>query len=251
MTLDLSNTNNSSSKIKIKNNHFDFDLFSTPQFAAKYINQRKEDLTALLISQMSKGVSTFINIGAHNGFYDVLVGKSNPNCEIFTFEPVEENVDILLKNLKYYGIEANIIQKAASSDIDIKRFEVSKASDSSGFIANPDFDILKTININTITIDSLISQIAKGSILIKIDAVGGEIAVLEGMKKTIEKFDDIRLIIHFNRKCLQTNGFMPSDLFSKLDALGFQIHLINDENRSFSKINNAEDWENLHDEIVD
>jgi len=248
MSLDLSHDYDLSSIIKLKTKYYDFELFCTPRFSSHYFSQTYEEMTAILIRQMAKGVSTFIDVGAHYGFYDVLVGKSNPQCEIFTYEPVEENVKVLQENLNFHGIAAHVFQKAVSSINGIKRFEVSEASDSSGFVSDPDFDILKIINVETVNIDSLINQFDEGPLLIKIDVVGSEIAVLEGMKNAIEAFNDIRLFISINSKCLHANGSNPSELFTKLKSLGFQIHLINDENGIFYKINEKKDWESLLEE---
>jgi len=248
MQFDLSHDYDLASIIQLKTKYYNFELFCTPRFSSQYFSQTYEKMTAILIRQMAKGVSTFIDVGAHYGFYDVLVGKSNPQCEIFSYEPVEENVEVIQENLNFHGISAHIFQKAVSSTNGIEQFEVSEACDSSGFVADPDFDILKIIDVETVNIDSLINQIGKDSLLIKIDVGGSEISVLEGMKNTIEEIDDIRLFIRCNTSCLRSNGSNPSKLFSKLDDLGFQIHIIDENNKRFFKANDKTDWEGFLEE---
>ena len=117
----------------------------------------------MLICQNAKGVNTFIDIGAHNGFYDVLVGLSNPNCKSFAFEPVPENIEVIKKNLELNGLKLSLHNVAISDHPGRLPFQVSEATSQSGFIANPDNPVLKNIEVDVVQLDQFLEQIPDGS----------------------------------------------------------------------------------------
>ena len=64
--------------------------------------------------------------------------------------------------------------------------------------------------------------------LIKVDVEGAEEDVLDGMSKIIQRSTDLRLIIEYNPGELKNAGKNPFLFFEKLDALGFQIEMIDE-----------------------
>jgi FkbM family methyltransferase len=228
---------------KINPKYFDFEFFVTPRFIGHYTSQVYEEMTSLLIRQMAKGVSTFIDVGAHYGFYDVLVGKSNKDCFILAFEPIDENFEILKRNISLHDINATIKKIAISNISGIKEFEVSQASDNSGFKANPNAEILQRRDVKTETLDNFISESLTESIMIKIVVEGSEIDVLKGMRQTINNCEDLRLFIEFNPKCLKNNGYEPVELLQTLTDLGLRIYFIDDVSKRIQKYHKNLDWQ--------
>jgi FkbM family methyltransferase len=200
-------------------------------------------MSALWVRQNAKGVKTFIDVGANYGFYDVLVGRSNPQCKILAFEPIAANADILRRNLELSNIQADIFQVAVSDRPGRTAFQVSEASDNSGFVANPNAQILETIDVEVVALDQSIDCIAEGPVLVKIDTEGNEVKVLEGMRRIIEKIDDLRLIVEFNPECLRINGASPELLLETIDRLGFDVHFILDEEKRYEKYRPGTDWQ--------
>ena len=227
---------------KITTKRYGFNLFVTPRFKYHYVDMVYEETTALLMRQNAKGVSTFIDVGAHYGFFDVLVGLSNPKCKILAFEPVLENCEILRKNLALNNINASVYQFAVSDQPGRASFQVSDASDNSGFIANPAVGVVRNIETDVVQLDQYLSQIPDGPVLIKIDTEGNEIKVLEGMQKIIEKCSDLRLVIEFNPVCLEANGESPQALLDKIFELGFDTFFIYDEEGRYEKYHQGQEW---------
>jgi FkbM family methyltransferase len=227
---------------KITTKRYGFDLFITPRFKGHFVDNVYEETTALLSRQNAKGVKTFIDVGAHYGFFDVLVGLSNPDCKILAFEPVPENVEILRKNLELNHVSARIYQNAVSDQSGRAAFQISKASDNSGFIANPAAEIVRNIETDVVPLDQFLSEIPDGPVLIKIDTEGNEIKVLEGMQKIFEKITDLRLVIEFNPICLAANKASPQDLLDKILNLGFDIFFINDDVCRYEKYHPGRKW---------
>jgi hypothetical protein len=79
---------------------FDFRLFVTPRFRERYEARPYEELTSLLVRQLAHGAETFIDVGAHYGFFTVLVGVTNPKCRVLAFEPVSKNAASPLRYTK-------------------------------------------------------------------------------------------------------------------------------------------------------
>ena len=228
--------------VRITTKRFGFDLFTTPQYQWKFTDIVFEEMTALLIRQNAKGINTFIDVGAHNGFYSVLVGLSNPDCQLLAFEPVPENVEIVKKNLLLNDLKASLNNVAVSDFAGRASFQISEATGQSGFIANPDKAVIKEIEVDVIPIDYFIDQISDGPVLVKMDTEGSESKVLRGMEKLIKKIDDLRLVIEVNPACLEVNGYSPSSLLNQIDQMGFDIFVVFDMEIKYVKYVPGTEW---------
>jgi len=146
---------------KVTTSRFGFELFSMPDYSWKFTDIVFEEMTALLVRQLANGIKTFIDIGAHYGFYSVLVGTTNPEVEIFAFEPILENFEVLNKNLRINAVEARAFMKAVSNFEGRSKFQMSEQSSQSGFIANPDVGVLKETEVDVVMLDNFINSFPK------------------------------------------------------------------------------------------
>ena len=225
---------------KVEFSKYKFSLFLPPRFVQQY--QTHEEFTACLIRQMSKGMAAYFDIGAHIGFYNALVGVTNPGCVNFAFEPIPENVQILKKNISLNKCHVNVIQAAVSDKTGTSVFQMSEASDNSGFIANPNAEIIDNITVDVVKIDDYLNEIPQGPILIKIDVEGNELNVINGMGRLIQNVPDVRLIIEINPKCLFVNEVTPEKLLCTINDLGFDIFVIDDVKKKYTKFSPQDDW---------
>lgn len=228
--------------VKIKTKRFGFELYTTPRLSVAYFDNVYEEATARFVGQAAKNISTFIDVGACYGFYSVLVGTSNPRCDILAFEPVTENYDILRRNLDLNGIKAKAYPYAVSDRQGRHRFQISLASDNSGIIASPALAVSKSIEVEVVKLDQYRDKIANGPVLIKIDTEGNELKVLDGIRKIIDLFDDLRLVVEFSPLCLSANGNAPEALLHKLVEFGFDIIFIDDNIRQYDRFDPKLDW---------
>jgi len=230
---------------KVTVSKFGFNLFSMPNYSWKYTDIIFEEMTALLVRQMAHGIGSFVDIGAHYGFYSVLVGKTNPNVKILAFEPIKDNFKVLSKNLMINNVSANTFMSAVSDFEGRSEFQISTQSSQSGFIANPDEDVLKEVEVDVVRLDKYRDLIEDDPVIVKIDTEGNELKVLSGMEKLIEDIDDIRLIIEFNPNCLKANQVNPEALLEKIEGLGFDVFFICDTELQYKKYNSQMKWEDL------
>ena len=72
------------------------------------------------------------------------------------------------------------------------------SSDNCEFYEHPNAPPLRTMEVETSSVDALLQHREPCPLVIKIDTEGHEIAILEGMSDTLRRFDDVALIIEFN-----------------------------------------------------
>ncbi len=228
---------------KITTRTFGFELYAAPRFHDLFAAETFEPLSSLLVRQSAKGIETFIDVGAHYGFFDVLVGLSNPRCKILAIEPVPANVEILRRNLRLNAVDADVHQAAVSDVSGQADFQVSEASDNSGFVANPAAAVVGNIKTDVVRLDEFVEDIRSGPVLIKIDAEGNELKVLGGMQQIVDEREDVRLVIEFNPRCLEANGTTPETLLARLDQLGFDVHFVLDSERQYAKHSPDKSWQ--------
>ncbi len=241
---DLStNDYNLANLTRITAKRYGFDLFTTPRYRWKFTDIAFEEMTALLVRECAKGIGTFVDIGAHHGFYEVLVGTSNPSCALLAFEPVPENCAILGRNLELNGVHASVCQCAVSDQAGRSAFQVSEETSQSGFVANPDAGVLKSIDVDVVQLDQYLDRLTDAAVMVKIDTEGNEVKVLEGMRRIIGTHDDLRLIVEVNPRCLEANGESPEALLGIVDRLGFEVFVIDDVAMRYVKYHPGSDWE--------
>lgn len=231
--------------VRVKAARFGFDLFTLPSFVRRYSVQAYEEMTALLIRQNACGVRAFVDVGAHHGFYTLLVGLRNPDCRILAFEPVAENIEIVRRNLALNGLGAETFSCAAADRAGSLPFYVSQASDRSGLAANPTAPILRTCMVQTVRLDEFLDRLAPGPALVKIDVEGAEVGVLRGMSGLFAQIEDLRIVLEFNPHCLEANGVSPQSLLSELVGLGYVAFALREEERRYEQVDPGRDWRDL------
>jgi FkbM family methyltransferase len=147
-----------------------------------------ESETMELFVNLIKKSDCFVDIGANTGIYSILAASVNKKCKVFSFEPMPNSYDALVRNIAINNYE-NIIQpiKKAVSNIDgVTQFNVPY---NSVFSSSASLDINgfrgfkgQSIKVDVITLDKFLVNINNNPDLIKIDVEGFENRVLEGMK---------------------------------------------------------------------
>jgi FkbM family methyltransferase len=230
-------------KITVKT--FGFEMYVSPRCRSRYAEETYEELTSMFVRQAARKVETFVDVGAHYGFFSILVGRANPDCRVLAIEPVAENAQILSSNLGLNGIIAEVHEAAASNMGGRAQFEISQASDNSGLVANPAAGILRRVTIEVVCLDRLFERIGSGPVMVKIDTEGNELRVLEGMERILREHEDVRLIVAVNPSCLEANGTTADALLGRLDFLGFDVNLVVDSTRQYVRLGRNTDWETL------
>ncbi len=222
-----------------------FKMVTIPSHADHYAANAFEDFTADLLVDLSAGAELFIDVGAHHGFFSLLVGTAHPGTRVLAFEPVPESCAILRQ-----GIDLNAttnvlaVNRAVSNEVGILPFLVSSFSSQSGFYPSHLSKAVDTIDVETVTLDRYISGIPRGPVVVKIDAEGNESRILEGMGELIAKAGRLIIFMEMHPEMLKRAGSSAGQLLGQVDRAGFDIQFIDDEFKRLRRYDcAADDWQ--------
>jgi FkbM family methyltransferase len=133
-----------------------------------------------LMSSIKPG-SVVMDIGAHHGLYTLgMAGKVGPGGTVISFEPCPDNLRVLRKNIAINSAtNVRIEAMAVTNQTGISTLWVDE-SDLTSNALNRDHEGLRPVPVETITLDDFCRERRIRPAIIKIDAEGEELAVLQG-----------------------------------------------------------------------
>jgi len=166
------------------------------------LNATREELQTELIKKILKPGMNILDIGANIGYYALIEStKIGDKGIIFAIEPSSSNISHLEENVKINN-KSNIIKifRLAVSDKNgrSKLYVSSKSNLNTLIRPNKQTNsLLKlnrgTENIATTTVDNFISKYGKVN-LIRMDVEGYEVQIFRGMKQTLKKNNDLKIL---------------------------------------------------------
>jgi FkbM family methyltransferase len=171
---------------------------------------------------------TVIDVGAHIGYYTrILSGLVGPTGQVLAFEPEADNLSLLrhntggktYRNVRSFNLalgdrngEALLYLSQGNSDHSLCRdYRVSTET--------------RVIPIRTL--DAMLTEQRVSTIdFVKIDVEGAELAVLEGMRQTVERSPDVAMLIECNPVAQTSAGASPGQLIARISELGFIVRPI-------------------------
>jgi FkbM family methyltransferase len=144
-----------------------------------------------MLRHLGRG-GVFYDIGANLGFFSLLAGvlAGLEEGHVYAFDPAPDNAAAISRNAELNGItNITVIEKAVSSHPGRGRLQVvddqswSKLADYGEHPFTED-----VIDVDLVAIDDLVGagEIRRPTV-VKIDVEGAELAVIEGMRRTIEE----------------------------------------------------------------
>ncbi|MDI6896840.1 FkbM family methyltransferase, partial [Methanocella conradii] len=220
-----------------------FKMLVTPEVYSNYNNETYDRFSLELLEHHMHEGTLFIDVGAHYGYYSLVVGTKYPNNRIIAFEPSPQNYEILKYNVEQNGLKNIKLYSLAVSDKDEERdFLIAEHSDNCGFYDHPLTRMVGKVKVKTIALDTLINDVPESHVIIKIDVEGHEISALNGMANLLKRIENVELFVEFNPKMIQKSGRKPEDLLRLIDRMGFDIFFIEDDKRETYKIRDPNDW---------
>ena len=195
-------------KKKIVLNFLRYKFYAYPQkkelsrWMIKNLKIWDESSVEMIINQIKNDNTTFIDIGSNYGAYSIPIAKLKNKINVYCFDPSEKALNQLkdnivlndIKNIKYFNVGVGEKNKTAFFNDEIKNYNNSGSYEISNKYSG------KKILINSI--DNLIDDgkiIPKKKIVIKMDIEGYEFLALQGLIKTIKKYD-IFIFFEFSKK---------------------------------------------------
>lgn len=185
-----------------------------------------EPITRALLKELITPASTFMDLGAHLGFFSLDTGLSIPGTHIVAFEPNPKNFRILKANAAANDLPHMVCEPFAISDRNGTATLYLTESDMSASLMK-NFQIEDTVQIaeievQTTTLDHYAqAHEVRGPLVLKVDIEGCESAFFNGAAQTIASFKpDIILEVLYEQ---------DPRIVGHLKSLGYRFYPVTDQ----------------------
>jgi FkbM family methyltransferase len=159
-----------------------------------------------------------IDVGAHIGLFSLLASKSCFAGKIFSYEPINENFEMLMQNIKSNKLK-NIFPfnlAVSKNTSNVKLFLDKDESAHSIFQKNTSYVTVESISLQKIFDDNDINFCK----ILKLDCEGAEYEIIDSLPdKYFEKIQNMIIEYHL----ADSKPELGKDLISKIKNAGFQI----------------------------
>lgn len=159
-----------------------------------------------------------IDVGAHIGLFSLLASKSCFAGKIFSYEPINENFEMLMQNIKSNKLK-NIFPfnlAVSKNTSNVKLFLDKDESAHSIFQKNTSYVTVESISLQKIFDDNDINFCK----ILKLDCEGAEYEIIDSLPdKYFEKIQNMIIEYHL----ADSKPELGKDLISKIKNVGFQI----------------------------
>jgi FkbM family methyltransferase len=196
-------------------------------------------LAQFLIQFYKKGnPTTFIDIGAHVGYFSLLVSclieKMSSESRIYTFEAAKGTFGLLKQNLKNRKNIQTFHNALTDSDMDLTFYEFPVLYSEYNTLHVGQFENEKWFQKfkperNTVkgrTLDSIIKEFNIKNPLVKIDTEGAEAQVISGSRELLTLQNPI-IIMEFLTDTTKNEGHFKA--FEMLKDMGYQVYFIKND----------------------
>lgn len=183
----------------------DVRMIVAPEDRDRYEQIPYQSFTADFLTRILSSANLFVDVGAHYGFFTLLAATHHPNLKIVAIEPTLVAYDYLRRSVALLG----------PSNVDLHQLVPWETA---------------------VTVDSLLRGRAATSLIVKISVQGNELAVLRGMKETLERAGDVRLIVELDPAAQSLAGVAPDALFQFIFERGYEAWCLDEETRHFRRL---------------
>ncbi len=185
-----------------------------------------ERMITSLIQQIVRPGDIVVDIGAHIGYYTLLLARSvGVSGHVYAFEPDVDNFSLLKENVGRNGYERSVtIEQMAIADTPGTVALYHSTSTGDHRIYDSGNDRERTLT-QASTLDTYFCNQERIN-FIKMDIQGAEALALRGSSRTLARNQDVQMITEFWPFGLMMAGTDPDDYVQSLEQLGFHLHLI-------------------------
>ncbi len=196
----------------------------------------EQHMTSLFKSAVREGM-VVVDVGANLGYYSLLAARLvAENGRVFAFEPGPENFALLCRSIEANGFRNVIpVQKAVSDKTGRgKLFVCSEFRGDHTLYDNSDGRT--SIEIQTVSLDEFFRDKGNKVDVIKVDAEGAEMAIIQGMKGILEANPDLILFTEFFPRTIRAFGHSPKEYVKRIAEYGFKVYCIDEEHRQIEPL---------------
>jgi len=188
-----------------------------------------EPLATKLLMEILKPGMNAVDIGGNIGYYAMLEARLvGPQGKVIAIEPMPENSEQLCNNVKNNGYQNIDIHKLAIGDRDGTALMYITGK-SNWHSLHPPVSAKGEMKVPVSTLDSLLMPYNLASVdLVRMDLEGYEIVVIEGMKRTLEKYGP-RLLVELHPLLVGTQSI--EKYLRTLENMGYGIEWMIEQER--------------------
>ena len=200
------------------------------------VGEWEPGLTSLLGAHIEPGM-TFVDVGAHIGYFTCLAGRLvGPRGIVLAFEPSPRNYDLLLANVWRNGLTNVVCFPWAVSDrpgfVDLHLSETNTGD-------NRIYGDGPGMRVRAAALDAL--EILRPPVdVVKVDVQGAEQAVFEGARELLAQSPDALVVSEFSVHEATAFGSDPRALLDFYRSLGYTIRAQHPEQRDVLDLSDDE-----------
>jgi FkbM family methyltransferase len=173
--------------------------------------------------------STFIDIGAHIGYYSLKASRwLGPNGTVVAIEPNPPTVERLRDNIRYSSVFRVLVQPVACAESESTldfyaspRGNTGMASMSRGNASHELNGEPTRYRVRARPLDDIVAELRLSRVdFMKLDVEGAEMLVLKGAKQTLARFRPALLVETIDRQ-LQGMGTSTAEMSAFLTGMGY------------------------------
>lgn len=184
---------------------------------------------------------TFVDVGAHIGYYSLKAAKIvGPAGRVIAVEPNPETLRRLRDNLRASRAAVVRVQPVACADSETTlEFFASLGSNTGGSSlarasASRDTQPVRAYQVRARPLDAIVEEAGLARVdVVKIDTEGAELSVLKGAKRTLARYRPV-VIAELWEGTLKAMGTSPAEVVEFLRSQGYTV------GRTFSEYSNTE-----------
>ena len=191
-----------------------------------------EQATSRLLDLALREGMTFVDVGANVGLHTLQAARRvGPAGAVIALEPNPHLFRLLRKSIRINDLEdiCNCVNIALSSADGIATLDGSKYCGVNSLNEEAEF------HVKTAPLDDVLRD-ARRVDVVKIDAGGAELDVLEGMSHVLSSHRDIILIVDYGLPQLQRMGISPIEWFGRFFAHGLTLFAFAEQTGAWRQI---------------
>jgi FkbM family methyltransferase len=197
------------------------DAFITPTLVEDGVWEAEE---TELYSRMLRPGATFVDVGAHVGYFSCLAARLvGPRGLVVAFEPHPRNYELLLANLWRNGLTNAVAFPWAVTDVNGFAELRLRPGNSGGHRLYPEpAELEEVVPVRTVALDR-VAALRPPLDAVKIDAQGADDLAVRGMAGLLAASPDATLLVEFWPHGIRLRGAEPRDVLAFYRDAGFRI----------------------------